>query len=302
VPSVEVQATKRLLRKQGRKVGPTPNVNALRPAEKRLEKKLLVLNASLVQQTSINLFPALVRLAPQYVADSFDTDIDAVLSGMRERYATGELAHLAKEIAAEAVEGVDDVVIAQLNSVITESIGVSMKNVLAQPGLNAPQLKAAQVRKMVQLTKSIPTEYMDRLETMVWDNLVKGTSPGGIIGQITSDPGMMKGLEASIKAEAKIAAASLDGVTLEARIANRVKFIARDQVAKANAALVQQRQTLLGVDQYIWSTSKDERVRDSHKSKEGKKYSWDSPPADTGHPGEDYQCRCVAIPILPEGA
>lgn len=79
----------------------------------------------------------------------------------------------------------------------------------------------------------------------------------------------------------------------------RAKLIARDQIAKLNGNLTQVRQEASGVDEYIWSTSLDERVRPSHRSKEGKRFRWDSPPSDTGHPGHDYQCRCVALPILP---
>ena len=36
----------------------------------------------------------------------------------------------------------------------------------------------------------------------------------------------------------------------------------------------------------------------SHQEKEGNRYSWDAPPADTGHPGQDYNCRCSAQPDL----
>ena len=32
--------------------------------------------------------------------------------------------------------------------------------------------------------------------------------------------------------------------------------------------------------------------------KDGKTFRWDTPPDDTGHPGEDYGCRCTAEPKL----
>lgn len=75
--------------------------------------------------------------------------------------------------------------------------------------------------------------------------------------------------------------------------------IARDQVNKLNGELTRLRQTELGIEKYVWSTSQDDRVRDSHAEKEGKTFRWDDPPADTGHPGEDINCRCVALPVLP---
>ncbi len=39
---------------------------------------------------------------------------------------------------------------------------------------------------------------------------------------------------------------------------------------------------------------RDERVRPSHRMNDGRIFSWSDPP-DTGHPGEDHNCRCEAI-------
>lgn len=85
---------------------------------------------------------------------------------------------------------------------------------------------------------------------------------------------------------------------VKGNIAYRAKFIARDQVTKLNSEISKSRQTGLGIKRYIWRTSRDERVRDSHRSKEGKTFSWDDPPSDTGHPGEDFNCRCTAEPVI----
>ena len=83
---------------------------------------------------------------------------------------------------------------------------------------------------------------------------------------------------------------------------SRCQLIARDQIAKLNGQFTKERQTDLGVNHYIWRTVGDERVRDTHDMADGNTYSWDEAPAETegNHPGEDYQCRCWAEPILPE--
>jgi len=65
----------------------------------------------------------------------------------------------------------------------------------------------------------------------------------------------------------------------------------------------QHRQTAAGVSRYEWSSSADERVRPRHRELDGQTFSWDDPPVtnddgDTNHPGEDYQCRCIAVPVL----
>lgn len=50
---------------------------------------------------------------------------------------------------------------------------------------------------------------------------------------------------------------------------------------------------------YIWRTQDDNKVRASHAANDGKIFAWDDPPA-TGHPGEDYGCRCWAEPYAPD--
>ena len=83
---------------------------------------------------------------------------------------------------------------------------------------------------------------------------------------------------------------------------NRAKFIARDQVAKLNAEITKQNQEDAGCTEYVWDDSGDERVRASHHALSGTRQRWDTPPETEGgrhcHPGEDFQCRCVALPVF----
>ncbi len=76
------------------------------------------------------------------------------------------------------------------------------------------------------------------------------------------------------------------------------ELIARDQTSKLAGNLNELRQREAGLDRYTWRGVLDERERDSHVENEGQVFTWDDPPAETGHPGEDYQCRCVAEPIF----
>lgn len=75
-------------------------------------------------------------------------------------------------------------------------------------------------------------------------------------------------------------------------------LIARDQTLKLNAAVTRIRQTNLGINRYEWVTSQDERVRPSHEALDGRTFSWNEPTPIGYHPGEDYQCRCVAKPVF----
>ena len=85
----------------------------------------------------------------------------------------------------------------------------------------------------------------------------------------------------------------------------RAQLIARDQVLKLNNGVTQARHVAAGVTEYVWRTSRDERVRSRHKELEGTTQAYTEPPVvdrRTGrraHPGGDYQCRCTAEPIIP---
>lgn len=81
-------------------------------------------------------------------------------------------------------------------------------------------------------------------------------------------------------------------------VGNRAELIARDQTLKLNGQLTKIRMQNAGVEEYIWTTSGDERVRETHAAQEGKRFRWDVPPQDTGHPGDDFQCRCTAYPVI----
>ena len=92
---------------------------------------------------------------------------------------------------------------------------------------------------------------------------------------------------------------------------SKANLLARDQVGTLSANLTRTRQESAGVEEYIWSSSGDERVRECHRELNGQKFRYDDPPAMwymTKHgkvysgrhcnPGEDYQCRCVAKPVF----
>ena len=84
---------------------------------------------------------------------------------------------------------------------------------------------------------------------------------------------------------------------------SHAELIARDQTLKLNANLSQDRMKGAGVTQYTWSTSNDDRVRPMHADLDGKTFSFSDPPVtdddgNTNNPGEDFQCRCVALPLI----
>lgn len=127
----------------------------------------------------------------------------------------------------------------------------------------------------VNLITSIGTESFRKVETIVYNGLQQGTSFKSIRDEIEKlvDPEV-------------------------GNIRARANLIARDQIGKLNGEINYLRQNELGLKRYRWRTVGDERVRESHEKNDGKIFSWDDPPAETGHPGEDFQCRCWAEPVV----
>jgi SPP1 gp7 family putative phage head morphogenesis protein len=87
---------------------------------------------------------------------------------------------------------------------------------------------------------------------------------------------------------------------------NRATLIARTETARTASKLVEARAIHIGAEQYQWVTSGDWKVRPSHKALNRTIHAWDDPPLSDppdhhSHPGQIWNCRCVALPILPGG-
>lgn len=86
---------------------------------------------------------------------------------------------------------------------------------------------------------------------------------------------------------------------------SRARLIARTEVSRASSNLNQARAVAAGSEGYIWRTSMDADVRDTHKAMEGRYVRWDTPPKtdpglDPYHAGCGPNCRCYPEPVFPD--
>lgn len=87
---------------------------------------------------------------------------------------------------------------------------------------------------------------------------------------------------------------------------NKAKFLARQETGLLMAKFQEARYKDAGINDYIWKCvvgSPLHPVRPMHKALDGTKHSWDNPPVtdakgNRNNPGEDYNCRCFARPIV----
>ena len=73
-------------------------------------------------------------------------------------------------------------------------------------------------------------------------------------------------------------------------------MLARDQVGNYFAKVTKKRQTQAGIKHYIWASVGDDRVRDNHAEWDGQRFSWKNGSPNGTHPGQEINCRCVAMP------
>jgi SPP1 gp7 family putative phage head morphogenesis protein len=87
---------------------------------------------------------------------------------------------------------------------------------------------------------------------------------------------------------------------------NKAKFLARQETGLLIAKFREVRYADIGIDEYKWTTVKGTAahpVRPMHKRLDGKVFSFKNPPVvdnkgSRKNPGEDFGCRCTAIPIV----
>lgn len=119
-------------------------------------------------------------------------------------------------------------------------------------------------------------ESIKRLRKRVWNNTLNGFRSKDLIAEIKHDYNVTT---------------------------NKARFLARQETSLLMSQFREERYKSAGVERYRWSTAGDSRVRNRHAELNGHIFSWDNPPIvdDLGHrahPGQDFNCRCVAIPII----
>lgn len=247
-----------------------------RTAERIYERQLIAINKVFwdkVVENIISNLPMLVASAKSLRPDSNEKRLDAWSDQLKEltdkTYLDFSKAVSQPQITAVSLEQADRINNMNKNEfvkVIHSSVSV---NPIVQENWLQPQMKGF-VSQNVDLITNLGQDQKKRLEQNLYQNLSSGNGIDKIKDDLLKSENFGK---------------------------NRSRLIARDQTNKFNGQLTQLRQQEIGIGSYIWSTSKDERVRPTHAAMEGSVVAWNDPPS-IGHPGSEINCRCIAQPII----
>lgn len=207
------------------------------------------------------------------VIDSAADDLQAAMWNLRRRW-TRRFNRLADDLAAY---------FAKEQASRTDS---ELKRLLRRSGMSvrfsptAPMREAldAIVAENVSLIRSIPEQYLGKVEQATMRSVLTGRDLAGLIRDIQD----------------------IYGVTRR-----RAELIARDQNNKSSAMLQRVRYDELGIERAVWRHSHAGRdKRPTHVANDGQEYSvregWLDPAINKRiWPGTEINCRCVAIPVLP---
>lgn len=259
--------------------------------------RALVRNMS--QQLYAVLRPELTRLKPQYIGDSLVTldgwtdDILSVIRRVSSIFATNLFDQQARRVAAGTISRAEADNAEDFRKSINRAVGVDFELITKPKGM-VDYLEASTAEN-VNLIKSIPQEYFQRVETIVLGGMKSGLAPTAIANQIQEQTGIS---------------------------ARRAKLIARDQVSQLNSDLTRQRQAAAGIEFYRVETANDQRVSGDPNGKypNAKISCYGIAKQDIGygpgvykvsegatwrgvtnlHPGKHHPlCRCVGISLIP---
>jgi len=140
-------------------------------------------------------------------------------------------------------------------------------------------LATSWIQENTALIKTVESRYFSQVESLVRNAATTGTSTKKLTAQIYKLQPLADGSSSARRAAN-----------------NNARRIARDQIGKLNGAIARKRQQSAGVDYFIWATQDDSAVRSKHRQFDDKRYSWETGAPGGIYPGQEIQCRCVALP------
>lgn len=252
----------------------------LRPIQLPLsaENRYALQLRAIALEVSRKVAAAFKPLLASWASEEQEKRQDAIDKGPAQKQVKSTIARLRKQLRVDVkasgrmVDEVNKLHLDALNklvSPVTAGIPIWRGTSVADKAVLGSAMK-----ENIALIKTIPNKLLDEVEEHISEMLADGARVETIA----------KGLQNRFEIAQ-----------------HQAERIARTESSKLAGQLTEQRAASVGINEYIWSTSLDERVRDSHKAMEGKRCKFDDPPTPPGedeayNPGLIWNCRCTALP------
>lgn len=184
----------------------------------------------------------------------------------------------------EKVNNIVDVFVNQSNKANSASVHASLKKLSGGLSLgtrkldyDSTQVLKAAAAENVALIKSIPQQYLQRIEGAVYRSITHPEGRDYLIREIKRTNQVTE---------------------------RRATMIAGDQTRKVNAALTAGRMQKVGVKKFEWVHVASSHPRELHVKLDGKICKWDDPPVIQrnpeirGYPAQLVNCKCQCIPVF----
>lgn len=239
-----------------------------------------------VRQTLLPLLKDATTTDAVYIKD----DVNAVLAAMEAlRYKFSNIFAFGEQMAINIVEKINTTNETKFVQNVKAAIGVDMAQII-KTSKAADIVTLAKANNKI-LIKSIPEEFLKEIGSLVTQGISQGLRHEQIAKQIKG----IKGITSTF-----------------GKLDNRVKQIARQEVATINANISKARYEQNDITEYYWSTSGDDAVRESHRVLDGMLCKFNDPTVysdDDGKTwkqrssiggvnklaGTDFNCRCTEL-------
>lgn len=180
-------------------------------------------------------------------------------------------------MAETLAKGVSDASRSSLHASLREASGGLSLGTSVMSG-RAKEAMQAGIKNNVALIKSIPSEYLEHIEGIVYRAMQAGAGQADIVPQIEK---------------------------LGHSTRKRAELIARDQTSKATTSLNVARMRDLGITKFEWVHSGGgKEPRELHLELDGQVFDIDNPPVidkrtqERGFPAQLINCRCRMAPVI----
>lgn len=246
-------------------------VSGVKPSlsiEVAYRKDLMPILNKAQKELELSVYPLIDSYTKKFFTDTTQKEIFDQINAISKSISI-PLENYATKIAGLFTNNVNKENKKKLYDNFKKSFGVNLQGLLKDESIEKPINDA--IIENVDLIKTIPKEYLERVKDALKQGLTEGKTAADIRKFLRHD-----------------------AFDISER---RVRFIARDQTSKLNGDLTRVRALEVGGEEYVWMGRNDNLERETHKENNNKKFKWNAPPK-TGHPGADFGCRCWAKLII----